>query len=76
LTEGKKRLLERIEVDFRAHAVDPDQAASMADIRDESRKLAKLLVIEVPEGRELAQALSALELVMFHANAGIARHGG
>jgi hypothetical protein len=40
------------------------------------RLLAQMLVAYVPEGRELSQALSALELVMFHANAGIARHGG
>jgi hypothetical protein len=75
VSAGKERLLARIEVDFRAHETSVDAVAKMAVIREDCEATAKLLVREVPEGRELHKALSALELVMFHANAGIARHG-
>lgn len=43
------------------------------DLRDGSRDLASLIVHKTPPGREQAQALAALELVLFHGIAAIVR---
>lgn len=42
-------------------------------VRGEVRRLAHFINRTIPEGREQALALTKLEEVMFHANAGIAR---
>lgn len=61
---------------FRFHpAVDPDVHAAHADIREGCLILAQGLTELIPDGRELALALTNLEQAMFWANAGIARRG-
>ena len=58
---------------FREYAVGKSQGDAMVRIRVQCRRLGHLLVDLVPDHRERARALSALEDVMFNANAGIAR---
>lgn len=58
---------------FRAYPADEAQVNAMARVRVQCRRLGHMLVDLVPDHRERARALSALEDVMFNANAGIAR---
>lgn len=58
---------------FTYHPPTPADAAKYERIRREGRELAHLLNGLVPEGRELALALTHLEEVVMFANAGIAR---
>lgn len=74
-TTGQAVLRQRIESDFRYHAPREAQPAKYEALRDKARELAQLMVDLVPEGRELATALTRLEEATMHANAGIARHG-
>ncbi len=52
---------------------NPLTVALHEELREECKGLARQVVHLVPAGREQAMALSALELVMMHGNAGIAR---
>lgn len=60
---------------FDYHAPDADRVGKHERVRAACKAFAEVLVDEVPASRERDQALDALELVMFHANAGIARNG-
>lgn len=71
----RDKLHVRIRDDFRSHNVSFDGQQRMEQLRDWCLKLAQLIVDTVPEGREQASALTRLEEVMFHANAGISRKG-
>lgn len=53
-----------------------DQASRMAAVRQHCEALAVELVALCPSSRELSSALSSLDLVMFQANAAIARNEG
>lgn len=64
-----------IETRFKYHTPSPDDARVYAHIRREVKELAYTLDAVCPEGREKARALTALEDVMFNANASIARRG-
>lgn len=72
-SQSKTALQARILNDFEAHRTTSRQTESMARIRMTARNLAVTIAHEVPLGRELSSALTRLEEVMFHANAGIAR---
>lgn len=72
--EGKARLLDRIESDFKYHAPKPGQPEKYEDIRTLAKTLARRLVELCPEGRELSTALTHLETAVMHAIAAIARH--
>ena len=69
-----KTLLQRIENDFAYHSPTGGKAAKHQQIRTSCHGLAQELVSIVPEGRELSNALTRLEEVMMHANAGVARN--
>lgn len=58
---------------FTYHAPTPDQIHKYTEIRHEAKILAAMILIDVPEGREKALALTKLEEVVMWANAGIAR---
>jgi hypothetical protein len=60
---------------FNYHPPDAERVGKHERVRAACREFAERLVDDVPVGRERDQALDALELVMFHANAGIARNG-
>lgn len=62
-----------LEKRFTYHAPKPGQAELYTLVRNEIKELAYFLKNAVPPGRELARALTALEDVMYNANAGIAR---
>ena len=62
-----------IESRFVAHKTYDIQNKKMENVRDECLATARHIVRNVPEGREKALALTALEEAMFWANAGIAR---
>ena len=46
---------------------------SMQVLRAELKRIAYIMIQNVPEGRELSLALTKLEEVMMHANSGIVR---
>lgn len=69
----REQFLKRIESDFTYHKPDVSQITDMKEIRKACLELAVLIVKEVPTGREQASALTRLEEVMMHANAGIVR---
>ena len=69
----KAKLLARIKSDFASHKADDTGQTKMAIIRQTCYLAAQVLVGTMPSGRELEEALTALEQVMFHANAGISR---
>jgi hypothetical protein len=71
----RKSLEERIKDDFKSHEIGIGQATKLDQTRYRCLDLAQFLERNVPPGRELSTALTKLEEVMFHANAGIARHG-
>lgn len=70
---GNEILAERINIDFAFHPATPDTGPRHDRIRRLCRSLAHELTAEVPTGRELSCALTALEEVMMWSNAGIAR---
>lgn len=74
-TAQQMALMQRIEDDFVYHAPKPGQAEQYTQLRDQAKELAILIVSLVPVGREQSSALTRLEEAIFHANAGIARHG-
>lgn len=63
-----------IEQRFMVHPADDLQIKKMENVRDECLATARHIIKYVPQGREQALALTALEEVMFWANAGIARN--
>lgn len=63
----------RVENDFSYHRPPEEKVEDLKRIRSGCREMAHLLVNHVPKGRELSTALTKLEEVMMHANAGIAR---
>lgn len=65
----------RVDDDFVYHAPKPGQPEQYVRLREEAKKLAHMIVDIVPAGREQSSALTRLEEAIFHANAGIARHG-
>lgn len=73
--EIRQGLAERVTQDHTFHPVGTDQAASMTHVRSLAQSLGLYLVGIVPLGRELSSALTKLEEVVMHANAGIARKG-
>lgn len=58
---------------FKFHPADEDTATRHEHIRDMCRGLADHVNRNVPDGREKALAMTALEEVMMWSNAGIAR---
>lgn len=66
---------ERIENDFTYHASNENQIDRMTHLRELAKTLALAIDARVIDGREKSSALTKLEEVTFHANAGIARHG-
>ena len=66
---------ERIENDFTYHASTENQIDRMTYLRDLAKTLALAIDERVPDGREKSSALTKLEEVTFHSNAGIARNG-
>jgi hypothetical protein len=71
-----KRYQKQIDDAFTYHNVTPEQAADLQKVREKVMELAQTIVDTCPEARETSTALTKLEEVMFHANAGISRHGG
>lgn len=69
----RRQILARIKSDFASHRADEVGQTKMTAIRQGCYLLAQVLVETVPSGRELSTALTNLEQVMFHANAGISR---
>jgi hypothetical protein len=57
------------------HAPKSGQPELYKRLRDKALELARMIVEEVPPGREQSSALTRLEETVMHANAGIARHG-
>lgn len=73
LSNGKRKLIERVNNDFTYHKPPPAVHSDFATIREVARNLATIMVLRCPEGRELSTALTNLEQAVMHANAGIAR---
>lgn len=65
----------RLENDFSYHAINPAQRAALDTIRTQLRQTAHIIDFLVPNGREKSEVFSLLEKAMFHANAGVSRHG-
>lgn len=63
---------QELENRFLYHAPGPDAVKLHAIVSEETLRLAKLFRDILPEGRELAQVLTDLELARMHANQGIA----
>jgi len=75
--QSREALHRRIENDFMHHPPQNEETvAAYHRIRELGRGMAHELVELVPPGRELARALSDLEDVVMHSNAGLARSGG
>ena len=73
----RQYLMERLKNDFSYHSPKTIQTAQDHEaMRDRCLGLAILLVDHCPPGRELDNALTKMEEVMFWANAAIARHQG
>lgn len=66
-------LVDDIENRFTYHRPTPEQAKRYETIKAECKQLALELVEMCPESRELSNALTSLDEVMFWANASIAR---
>jgi hypothetical protein len=67
-------LHDRVDSDFTYHRPVGVQPNVYYEIRERSRALAHFLIDHVPPGRELSRALSDLEDMVMHANAGVARN--
>lgn len=70
----KSDLWDRLENDFTYHAPFENQAERYTAIRSHAKELARYLIQDCPNSRELSVALSRLEEVVFWANASIARN--
>lgn len=68
------KLAARLENDFTFHTPVGDQVQRYEDIRHEAKEFAFFLAARCPESRELSMSLSALDDVVFFANASIARN--
>jgi hypothetical protein len=69
--------LEELENRFAYHpAKTPDRREHHEDIRARCFEVAKVFHFTLPQGRELALAITKLEEAMFWANAALAREGG
>lgn len=64
----------RIARDYVYHSPTEDQPPRYVAIRDKARSMAELLMHQCPRSRELSAALTALDQVVFFANASIARN--
>jgi hypothetical protein len=64
---------QEIDLRFDFHPADETTGPKHDQARKICKEAAEKLVELLPEGREKSQAIAALELVMFHANAAIAR---
>jgi hypothetical protein len=71
--EQRAGLHQRVENDHVFHPASASSADRYRGIRGHAQELAHHLIDVVPPGRELSNALTRLEEVVFHANAGIAR---
>lgn len=71
-----KDLQARIENDFSYHAPTEKSVGDMVEIREAARLLAHKVNFLVPDSREKSTALTKLEEVVMHSNAGIARLQG
>lgn len=69
-----ERMMDRLDNDFTFHPPFGDQVVRYEDIRREAKEFAWFLSARCPESRELSRALSALDDVVFNANASIARN--
>lgn len=71
-----EKMVKRLENDFTYHAPksDLEQAGRYEKIRNHAHDLAKCVVTLTPPSREQSLALTALEEVVFWANAAIARN--
>lgn len=69
-----ERMRARLDRDYKYHASDASQRERYVTIRETGKELATLLVLCVPESRELHAALTSLETAIMQANAGIARN--
>lgn len=69
------RYAKQIDDAFVSHDTDTSQREAMDVIRGAARTMAEQIAKYCPESREASTALTKLEESMFHANAGIARHG-
>lgn len=76
VTESADEVLKRrIENDFSYHRPTEEMLPKFALLRGRGKELAHLIRELVPDGRERCIALTRLEEVIMHANAGIARRG-
>lgn len=66
-------LKNRIENDFSYHQPTPSMVPKFNAIRSQAKNLALMIADLVPKGREQSTALTRLEEVVMHSNAGIAR---
>lgn len=66
--------LERIENNFKYHPPTSEQAERYQLIRDGAKQLALLINAVTPQSREQSLSFTALEEVVYHANAAIARN--
>jgi len=64
-----------IELRFTYHAPKPGQPEIYTGIREHARRLAQVIVVDVPEGPEKILAITKLEEAVMWANAGVARRG-
>lgn len=68
-----QEIQKRIEQDFKYHSPTEQMVVDMTELRDKARLLAHSINILVPDGREKSTALTKLEEVIMHSNAGIVR---
>lgn len=66
---------EELAIRFTYHAPKPDQLPKFEAMRAAGKAFAQLIVQLTPESREQSLALTALDEVVAHANAAIARRG-
>lgn len=71
---AKDDLKKRIANDYVFHPPQPGQVARYQRIREKAKELADLIADECPISREQSVALTQLDVVVFNANAAIARH--
>jgi hypothetical protein len=64
---------EELEIRFTYHPPQGGQAQQYEDIRLQAKVLARTIVAMTPESREQSLAITALEEMVFWANAAIAR---
>lgn len=71
--DQKEALRKRVQNDFTYHRPPAGLGQDFVTMREKAKELALLMIDKVPAGRELSNALTRLEEVVMHANAGIAR---